>query len=392
MSRPIGSRADASQAARQELAVYLRGKAPQIENAIIARIRDLGEPISERDAAYLAGLTSALKAALEYAFEIIEMGDEPCAPLPLELAKQARRAARDGVRLDTVLRRFAAGNNLLEGFIVAEAPAVPPEVLRQVLRDQGPQVDRVMELVVAEYRDELAQLDRSAAQRRGDRVLRLLADDGITSPQGLDYDFDTWHVGVILRGSGTETTARLLAERLGCSPLPVSRDGETLWLWLGSRRQEGFDGLERALLDYAPAGTSAATGEPRHGLAGWRLTHREAQIALQIMLRRPRKVTRGKDVVLIAGVLRDEALVRSLLDNYLAPLERPGDSGRALFETLRAYFSSGGNAAAAAASVGITRQTVQRRIKTVEERLGQPLHECQAELEVALAIDELGRD
>jgi hypothetical protein len=391
VSRPTGRRADASQAARQELAAYLRSKAPQIENAIIARIRDLGEPLREQDAAYLAGLKSALKAALEYAFEIIEMGDEPCAPLPLELAKQARRAAREGVRLDTVLRRFAAGNNLLEGFIVAEAPAVPPEVLRKVLRDQGPQVDRVMELVVAEYRDELALQERSAAQRQADRVLRLLADDDLSSPAGLDYDFDAWHVGVILQGTGTEATAALLAERLGCSRLLVPRDGETLWLWLGTRQRERFDGLG-ALLDHAPAGTSAATGEPRHGLAGWRLTHREAQIGLQIMLRRPRKVTRGRDVVLIAGVLRDEALIRSLLDNYLAPLERPGDSGRALFETLRAYFSSGGNAAAAAASVGITRQTVQRRIKTVEERLGQPLHECQAALEVALAIDELGRD
>ncbi len=381
-----------SRAARKELAAYLRGKAPQIENAIIARIRDLGEPLKEQDVAYLAGLKSALKATLEYAFEIVEMGDEPCAPLPLEMARQARRAARDGVRLDTVLRRFAAGNSLLEGFIVAEASAVPPEVLRQVLGDQGPQVDRVMELVVAEYRDELAQMERSAAQRQADRVLRLLADD-LSSPEDLDYDLDAWHVGVILHGRGLDTTARLLAERLGCRPLQVPRDGETLWLWLGTRQKQEFDGLERALRDHAPVGTSAATGEPRHGLAGWRLTHREAQIALQIMLRRPRKVTRGKDVVLMAGVLRDEALVRSLLDNYLAPLERQSDSGRALFQTLRAYFSSGGNAAAAAADVGITRQTVQRRIKTVEESLGQPLHKCQAELEVALAIAELdGRD
>jgi hypothetical protein len=375
---------------RGELAERLRTRSAQIETAILARIKDVGEPISDEDAAYLAGLKSAMKAILDYAFECIERGAEPGEPLPLEVARQARRAARDGVRLDTILRRCAVGNNLLEGFIVSEWSSAPVEVLREVLNAQGPQVDRVMELVIAEYRDELGQLERSAAQRQDERVLRLLADDDLAGPDGLDYDFDAWHVGMILIGGNPAVTGRLLAERLGCASLQVARDEETAWVWLGAKQGPTRD-LARFLVENTPAGVSVATGEPRRGLGGWRLTHREAQVALQVMLRRPRKVMRGKDVVLLAGVLRDETLVRSLLDNYLAPLEGDGDSGRAIFDTLRAYISSGGNAAATAASVGITRQTVQRRIRRAEECIGQPLHSCQAALEVALQIEELER-
>jgi hypothetical protein len=375
---------------RSELAQRLRAKLPEIENAIFARVREIGESVGDEDPAYLADLKSAMKAGLDFAFECIERGIDPSTPLPPEVARQARRAARRGVRLDTVLRRCAAGNNLLEGFIVAEGGSVPVDVLRQVLGAQGPQVDRVMELIVAEYHDELRRLQRSSAQKQDERVLRLLAADDLSGSAGVEYDFDGWHVGMILVGEAPKLTARVLAEKLGCASLQVSRDEETVWLWLTSKHGHTRD-LERFLVETTPPGVSVATGESRQGLGGWRLTHREAQVALQILLRKPRKVMRGRDVVLVAGVLRDETLVRSLLDNYLAPLERHGDSGQAIFETLRAYFSSGGNAAAAAASIGITRQTVQRRIRTAEECIGQPLPRCQAALEVALAIEDLNR-
>ena len=53
---------------------------------------------------------------------------------------------------------------------------------------------------------------------------------------------------------------------------------------------------------------SVAVGEPRSGLDGWRLTHREAQAAQEVMLRKPQRLTRARDVILLAAVLRDEAL------------------------------------------------------------------------------------
>jgi len=376
---------------RWELARRLRNRFAEIESAILARIRRLSEPVGDEDPAYLDGLRRAVAEGLSYGIECIEHGVERPAPIPPGAARQARRAARTGVRLDTVLRRYVAGNKALEEFILDEAGALPRQALCQILRDQGPQVDRLMEAVAVEYEEERRRATSSSVERFADRVLRLLEGSGLESAADLDYDFDAWHVGMILRGAEAGATARTLARQLGYRSLHLERDAETAWAWLGSRRQPSIARLESSLTATLPAGTSLAIGGPRRGLDGWRLTHREAQVALEVMLKKPRTVTRGSDAVLLAGVLRDETLVRSLLDTYLAPLEARADAGRGLREALEAYFAAGGNAAAAAASLGVTRHTVQRRIRAVEQAIGRHLHHCQAELQVALKLCELDR-
>ena len=74
---------------------------------------------------------------------------------------------------------------------------------------------------------------------------------------------------------------------------------------------------------------------------------------------------------------------------YLAPLGGEKD-GAVARKTLRAYFAAGRNAATAAAALGVDRHTVERRLHSIETRLGRLLHTCHAELEVALRLEELG--
>jgi hypothetical protein len=292
--------------------------------------------------------------------------------------------------LDTVLRRYAAGNKVLEEFLVAEADDIPREILCRILSDQGPQVDRLMEAVAAEHERELKLTARSSAQRRADHVHRLLSgDNDLEDGVDLEYDFEIWHVGMILTGPKAEATARLLSERLGYRLLHILRDRDVVWGWLGSTRQPAIGDLVRSLPENLPAGVALAIGEPREGPDGWSLTHREAQMALQVMRRKPERFTRGRDVVLLAGILRDETLVRSLLDTYLAPLEDRGRLGPKLRETLRVYFSVGESTSIAAEDLGVSRHTVRQRIRAVEEVLEQPLHTCNAELQIALQLDEL---
>jgi DNA-binding PucR family transcriptional regulator len=81
-----------------------------------------------------------------------------------------------------------------------------------------------------------------------------------------------------------------------------------------------------------------------------------------------------------------------LRETYLVPLDEHGDSGLVLRETLRAYFAAGFNAATAAAALEIDRHTVQRRLRKVEETLGQLLPSCHAELEVALSLEKLDHE
>jgi PucR C-terminal helix-turn-helix domain/GGDEF-like domain len=390
VTRRKGSDETSQVVIRAELSSQLREKSAEIETKIVTRIRDLSEPVDDENASYLEGLQNAVTEAVSYGIDCIEKGEDWSGPIPHGVIRQARRSAQDGVRLDTVLRRYAAGNKVLEEFVVAEAGNIPRKTLCRILSDQGPQVDRLMEAVAAEYERELEQVARSSTQRRADQVRRLLSgDDDLEDGVDLEYDFEIWHVGMILTGSKAEATARLVSERLGYRLLHVPWDRDVVWGWLGSTRQPAIANLVRSLPENLPAGIALAIGEPREGLEGWRLTHREAQMALQVMRRKSERFTRGRDVVLLAGILRDETLVRSLLDTYLAPLESRGRLGPKLRETLRVYFSVGESTSITAEDLGVGRHTVRQRIRAIEEVLEQPLHTCNAELRIALQLDEL---
>ncbi len=352
-------------------------------------MEELAEAVEGDDPEYRAGLRATVAEAFDYALLGIEGGEEWQGAIPAAAAAQARRAARNGTGLDTVLRRYAAGDRLVGEFIMDEAAGLPSEAMREVMRTHGPHVDRLMAAVAAEYMDELELIRRSPAQRKAELVQRLLAGDGSTESAALGYEFDAWHLGLIVTGPRPDVAARTLAAGLARHPLVVARGNDSAWAWLGGGGRLAVAELESYLGAGVLGEVSVAAGEPRHGLDGWRLTHHEAKAARQVTMRRSQPLTRASDVVLLAAVLRDEMLARSLRETYLAPLDERGDSGPVLRETLRAYFNAGFNAATAAAALQVDRHTVQRRLRKVEEALGRLLDTCHAEIEVALQLEEL---
>jgi hypothetical protein len=374
---------------RAELVARLRARSTEIEDTIFNRVRQLTEPAEGNDPEYRAGLRATVAEGVDYALLGIEYGEEWEGSIPEAAAAQARRAARSGVKLDTVLRRYAAGDRLVGEFVLDEAAQLPNEAMRQLLRSQGPHVDRMMAGVSAIYMEELEQMRRSPAQRVAERVQRLLDGNAPLDAAGLDYELDAWHLGLVVTGARSHVAARTLAAGLSRQPLVVSRGQDSAWVWLGGQRRLAVDDVERYLAAGVLGEVKLAVGEPRRGLEGWRLTHHEARAAQQVMLRRPRPLTRASEVILLAAVLRDELLAKSLRQTYLAPLDDQGDAGVGLRETLRAYIDAGFNAATAAAALGVDRHTVQRRLRKTEEALGRLLHTCHAELEVALVIEEL---
>jgi len=384
-----GHSGSSPQTIRVALVARLRERFPEIEEAVFARVRSLGEPIRSEDPEYLAGLRAAVVEAVEYGLAGIEGGNEDwSSPPPAAAVAQARRAARYGVKLDTVLRRYAAGDRRLGEFILNESDHFPAEILRGVVSAQGPRVDRLMAAVATEYEHELERIRRSPTIRVAERVQRLLDDDGFAKVDDLDYKFDAWHLGVIAQGGKVEETVRAMALDLDREALSVPRGDETVWSWLGGRRPLAVADVERCFFAGAPGDMYLAIGEPRRGLDGWRLTHHEAQAALQVMLRQHKRFTRGIDVLLPAAVLRDRALVESLRETYVRPLDDLGDSGTKLFRTLQAYLVAGFNAESTASALGIDRSTVERHLRKIEDHLGRPLHACHAELKVALELRE----
>jgi hypothetical protein len=373
------------------LVARLRARLPEIEKAIFASLRaGLSGPTGGDDAEYVRGLRVTIIAALDYALMGIEGGEEWSGPVPSAAMVQARRAARNGVGLETVLLRYTIGNRLLSDFIMEEVDRFPSQALRQVMNTQGALVERLMAAVSSEYKLEVEQAGRSLEQRRGERVQRLLAGEHL-APGEFDYRFeDAWHLGMIAVGARAREAVRGLGAGLDREVLSIARGEKTMWIWLGGQDILPVAGVESWLSVMVDMGVSLALGEPSRGTQGWRLTHRQAQAALLVALHRPRGITRYAEDMLLAAALRDETLAMSLQEIYMAPLASQRDGGLVLRETLRGYFDATGNAATAAVRLKVDRHTVERRLQKIEERLGRLLSTCQAELEVALSLHELG--
>ena len=96
------------------------------------------------------------------------------------------------------------------------------------------------------------------------------------------------------------------------------------------------------------------------------------------------------DVALLVSALQDELLVSSLHRLYLEPLEAERDGGKALRETLRAYFAAGRNVSSAGAALGVNRNTVANRLRAVEAAIGRPISSRAAEVEIALRLADIG--
>jgi len=146
----------------------LRARRAEIDEAIFARISDQWfDRTGSGDPEYVAGLRAAGVAALDYVLVGIERSGGSLEPVPVAALAQARRAARVGVGLDTVLRRYLAGYAVVEGVVMQEAEhdelLGQPSALRDVLQRMSALVDRLITAISSAYSKEV--------ERAGDTVL-----------------------------------------------------------------------------------------------------------------------------------------------------------------------------------------------------------------------------
>jgi hypothetical protein len=323
----------------------------------------------------------------------LEGGEANSSVMPEALLAQARHAARSKVSLDTVLRRYFAGYTVLGDFIMQEADGRGPlgvDAVHRIGREQAAIFDRLLTAVTEEYTREAKGRSESAEERRAQRVLRLLAGEPLDTFE-LAYEFDAWHLGTHAAGPGAMDAIKDLAMALECRPLFIRGGERTIWAWLGGRRPVAVEDALAQVADHSRAGVSFAFGEAAQGLAGWRLTHRQALASLPIALRGSDRAVRYADVALLASMLQDDLLTASLRALYLDPLSGERDGGEVLRQTLRAFFSAERNVSSAAMALGVKRHTVTNRLRTIEDRLGRSLGTCATEVDAALRLEDLGR-
>jgi len=371
-----------------KLGERLRTQSARIEEALLTRAYAIADPGEAADPRYAEGLRAAVSEALEYGLVAIERGSEANAePIPVLLLAQARLAARNGIPIDTVLRRYFAGYTVLGDFLIAGAEDLDAASLKRVLRAHAAALERLLGAVAEEYGRE-ATRPSSREERKAKLIERLLAGEPAEASE-LSYPLEGHHLALLLQGPGAREALESLSSRVDARLLALPREGQALWAWLGSRRELDSEEVIGKLPSELPGALRLAIGEPGEGIGGWRLSHRQAEAALGVALRGTQAVVRYAEVALLASVMHDELLVASLRQLYLEPLEAERDGGEVARETLRAYFASEQNVSSTAAALGVKRHTVTNRLRAAEERLGRPLGACTPDIEVALCLPAL---
>jgi hypothetical protein len=363
--------------------------------AIYVRIQEaVPDPLTRDDPEYQAGVHSAIRDVLDYSFEGIREGPEWLGPVPPSAAAQARRAARFGVNLGAVLRRYLAGHGRLGEFVadIADSSGHPGHeaTLRYLRTTQAALLERLAAAIEYEYNQERRRLAPQLEPHRAQIVQRLLASEPVEPADiaKLNYELHaSWHIGVIATGATALDVVLGLKPRLGRKLLTVSLGEETVWAWFGGQQKPAIGTIERLPIAGKATPVLLAIGEPAKAIDGWRLTHYQAQEALRIAACKPEKHARYIDGPLLAAALQNDTL-GGWLKAFLSLLDSRGDSTK-LRQTLRAYIDVECSATSAAPVLKIGRHTVESHVRIAEELLGRPLRTCLVELNVALQLDEL---
>jgi hypothetical protein len=379
---------------RDDVVERLQARSLEIVKAIHACILEaVPDPIEGLGADYQAGVLAAIAAIVEYSLEGIRRGPGWSAPIPKAAAIQVRRAARAGVSVGTVVRRYLAGHGCLGQFIVQEVEDIGLSshgpTLHHLHRTQEVLLQHLTAAIEHEYNHECERA-RSPEQRCIKLVRRLLVEDvDLAELKELDYEvLCSWHLGVIAPGVEGGETLRRLETAPGRKLLFVPGDDGTVSAWLGGHAKVTVAEFKRLVSVNGPPGAPLAVGEPGHGLHGWRQTHEEAQVALLIARHEPRGLTRCADALPVVGALQSEAIIRMYEKTYILPLNNLHKGGQPARRSLLAYFKHGRNASSAGGAINVTGRTVQNHLNDVRKVLDAPLN--LTGLEIALRLEELG--
>ncbi|MPY99468.1 MAG: hypothetical protein GEU97_15990 [Actinophytocola sp.] len=290
-------------------------------------------------------------------------------------------------------------------------------------------LERNIDLLVDTHTEESERRLRGALVRRTETVHAILRGEPIdvsAASEQLGHNLLRHQTALVLwarESAGEpdpseqlEALAGDAAAALGCPrPLAVRSSARVVWAWLaggepGGRsdrrgRQSLRDGelpLERLReLDALRRSDSLriAVGAPARGLDGFRTSHREALRAQRVaaVSVRDEPVTCYRDVELVSCLSADEEAMRAMVRRVLGglgghggPGGHPGLAGHGeaaarLRATALAYLEAGG-ARAAAAALGVHKNTVLYRLRQVEDLLGHPLAADPLGLHLALIL------
>ena len=341
-----------------------------------------------RDPTYVAAECAAAVACLECWNHAVERGEEWTDAAPVAVKLHARRAVLAGVELSVLFRSYSRSRDLAWRATISQLSDLGSEesrILAQRVWAAGESLlNCIQNAVEAAYRDEVQLAQQTPEQQQARLVSRLLQGDQSVDLRLIDHDFTGPQLGMVwTSGAMKANVPRTLAEQSGCQPFCLpEQDGLTSG-WLRLSRELRAGDIERWLPRGRYPDLTIGVGRTAESVEGFCGTHRLAHEALLVAQRRGRRIASHADVELDALLLRDLAFARSLIANYIEPLDAM------LLQTLRICHDKDWNESATARALEVHRSTVSDRLERIGKLVGRPVSACRFSLELALRATEL---
>ena len=322
---------------------------------------------------------------------------------PASAVEYARRLAQRGTPLTALLRAYRLGHTCFSDWLLRELaehtndPETITATVQSTARQVAGYIDQVSEEMVTAYTKERENWLRNCSAAQAGRIRDLLSGQRIdvsSTEATLGYRLRQHHLGVVCWTSNEAIAADNITrlERAishiaaqtatGADPVFLPRDESSAWAWLPLGIRDRFD---PAACD-ADAGIHVAFGDVVSGIAGFRLTHRQALAAQAVALAggSPPRVLTYAEVAPVAMMLGSPDLLAAWVQSTLGGLAADDEHHARLRETLLVFLDTGGSYKATAERLVLHKNSVQYRIHKATESLGRPVGDNRHDVELAL--------
>ncbi|GAA2363486.1 helix-turn-helix domain-containing protein [Saccharopolyspora halophila] len=328
---------------------------------------------------------------------------------PAAAMEYARRLAQHGVPANALVRAYRLGQRALLDSILKELEGTELDaslrlsVAHRIFSVVSDYIDWISQQVVDAYEHERERWLANRSSVRTVRVRELLNEQDTQTGAGeadLGYSMAQHHLALILwfpdtgseRINDLEQATHAIADCTGAQrpPLFVAFDRVSGWAWIPVGKGSVIDrpALRKCVRERSD-GLSISVGTPAYGHAGFRESHRRAQLAHDIAIRAAPDERRvsfydepGLPTIALLSNNIDET--RNWITEVLGPLAENTDSAERLRCTLREFLSRGSSHKAAGDVLNLHYNTVKYRVKKAEQMRGQPIATDRLDVELAL--------
>ncbi|OKH78980.1 PucR family transcriptional regulator [Mycobacterium sp. ST-F2] len=328
---------------------------------------------------------------------------------PAAAIEHARRLAQRDISANALVRSYRLGHQAVLKAVLDEVraadldPRLALDVFDVLSTISFNYIDRISQEVVEVYQQARESWLENRNSVRITEIRELLSGGDVdidAATVAIRYPLQRTHLAVVLwcddsedRLAEMERLVQQFAASIGAvdSPLFVSVDRATAWAWVAVPAAVMGEAVTW-LGSLVPAdGPYVAVGTPQSGVAGFRLSYRQAEDARIVAMasgpqRRRFTAFSHRGIALAALLGSNVDALSAWATEVLGPLACSTDSDQRLRETLQAFLKAGGSNKAAAEELHLHTNSVKYRVQRAIERRGRPIEDDRLDVEVALLL------